>query len=48
MTNPNPTHLDAHRLSGQLRERMTAFALDNLYTSDNRLAAICKRHWSGH
>ena len=47
MNAPIPTHLDALSLSAQLNERMTAFALDNLYTSDQRLAAICERYWSG-
>lgn len=44
---PNPTHLDALRLADALRERMTVFAQDNLYTSDDRLSAIGGRYWSG-
>lgn len=46
-TLPDPTHLDALRLADALRERMTAFAQDNLYTSDGRLSAIGGRYWAG-
>jgi DEAD/DEAH box helicase domain-containing protein len=42
-----PTHLDALRLADALRERMTGFAQDNLYTSDARLSQISGEFWSG-
>jgi hypothetical protein len=47
MTPTNPTHLDALRLADALRERMVSFALDNLYTRDEKLSGICKDYWSG-
>src|SRR5687767_14296866 len=41
------THLDALHLVYSLRERSTAFALDNLYTRDTALSNICAGYWSG-
>ena len=42
-----PTHLDALELADAVRARMVDFFLDNHYTRDERLSALCRTHWAG-